>query len=197
MKLKIINELNNKDEEKSNTTIDLKEIHQIADLLGFKSTDEFVKKVFCLKDNETLGLENKLRILYFTIKAEIEKLDKIKNRIEARANFRIRVLLILLFALLTGQTIWFYHMIFNVEYLGWDIIEPTTFLLGSATFILGLFTYIKLNRSMLSSEHIVKTIRERFYMKMYAKENFNIERYMLLHNEADGVKDSIERLEKL
>jgi hypothetical protein len=50
---------------------------------------------------------------------------------------------------------------------------------------------------MLSSEHIVKNIREKFYMKIYAKENFNIERFMMLHNQASEIKASIEELEKI
>ena len=88
-------------------------------------------------------------------------------------------------------------MIFHVDYLGWDIIEPTIFLLTSSLFVIGLFTYIKLNRSFLNAEHIVSGFQKKYFYKMYAKENFNIKHYDELHRKLKDVSITLENCEKL
>jgi hypothetical protein len=40
-----------------------------------------------------------------------------------------------------------YHAIFNVEWLGWDLVEPLTYTAGQGSFMLGLI-YILRNRGV-------------------------------------------------
>ena len=181
------------------TKIEISDIDNIINKLNIQieDKDKFVRNLFDLKSSSIYSEIEKLKILYFTIKAELDNMNKIKNRIESKCNFRIRIILGLLLILLITQTGWFYNMIFHVDYLGWDIVEPTLFLLSSSLFVLGLFTYIKLNRSLLNAEHIVTGFRKKFYYKMYAKENFNIKHYNNLSNELIDIELTIENLEKL
>jgi hypothetical protein len=131
------------------------------------------------------------------LKAELDEMDKIKNRIESKCKFRIRLILISLLILLIIQTVSFYRMIFHIDYLGWDIVEPTLFLLSSSLFVIGLFTYIKLNRSYINAEHIVSGFRKKYFYKMYAKENFNIHHYDEIISQLRDITISIENCEKL
>ena len=46
----------------------------------------------------------------------------------------------------TAQFFVGYHCIFNVEWLGWDLVEPVTYTVGQGSFMLGLL-YIMFNRN--------------------------------------------------
>jgi hypothetical protein len=178
----------------------LKELKDISEKLGITNQSDkkaFISNIFQIKDNELLEKENKLKILYFMIKAELERLDRIKNRIDSKSTFRIRAILFILFTLLVAQTSWFYYMIFHVDFLGWDLVEPTTFLVSSLIFMIGLFSYIKLNRSAISSEHIVKGFKNKYYLKMYLKENFNIDRYIAMEKQVNELQRAIDMTKRL
>ena len=47
----------------------------------------------------------------------------------------------------TAQFFVGYHCIFNVEWLGWDLVEPVTYTVGQGSFMLGL-VYIMRNRGI-------------------------------------------------
>ena len=132
-----------KSEEPSKNTNAIKEILTIARKLKLEEKDlnEFLGKILSINETDKKN-QNHIKILYFTIVNEIERLDKIKTRAEKTASFRVTFLLILLLSILIAQTGIFYHMIFNVDYLGWDLVEPATFLFSSSLFLLGVFSYV-------------------------------------------------------
>jgi hypothetical protein len=175
----------------------VKELLSITNQLGLTDGKAFLSDIFQIKNKELLDKENKLKTLYFMIRAELERLQRIKDRIDSKSNFRIRFILFLLFSLLVAQTGLFYYMIFHVDFLGWDLVEPTTFLVSSGLFLIGLFTYIKLNRSAINSEHIVKGFKNKYYLKMYMKENFNIDRYMLMEKQLNDLTAAIENTKRI
>jgi radical SAM superfamily enzyme YgiQ (UPF0313 family) len=179
--------------------LQLKELNDITTKLNLNSSEKkaFLTDIFQIKNTDIIEKENKLKIVYFMIKAEMERLERIKNRIDSKSNFRIRFILTALLSLLIAQTAWFYYMIFHVEFLGWDLVEPTTFLLSSSLFLIGLFSYIKLNRSAISSEHIVKGFKNKYYVKMYMKENFNIDKYLLMEKQLAELTRVIENTKRL
>jgi hypothetical protein len=177
----------------------LKELLGVTNELGLNQSEKkaFLGDIFQLKNKELTDKESRIKILYFMIKAELERLQRIKDRIDSKSNFRIRFILFVLLSLLIAQTGLFYYMIFHVDFLGWDLVEPTTFLVSSCIFLIGLFSYIKLNRSAINSEHIVKGFKNKYYLKMYMKENFNIDKYMLMEKQINDLEKAIESTKRL
>lgn len=152
-----------------------------------KMIDEFFK--IDLKDIE---IEKNLKILFFQINQEIKRMDKVKERIDSSFNFRFNILLYFLWALLVAQTAWFFYMIYYVDYLGWDLVEPATFLVSSSLFMISIFLFVKMNRNTLSSVRLFEDMKNRFEIKRFAKANFNIKRYEELKKRSVFVKEMIE-----
>lgn len=143
-------------------------------------------------DEKSFEEERKLKILYFQLTQEINRMDKIKARVEQSFNFRINVLFYILWSLLVFQTAWFFYMIWFVDHLGWDLVEPATFLVSSSLFIISVFCYVKLNRNYVSSVRIFSDIKNRFELKRFTKLNFNINKYNDLQYQKQHVRELLE-----
>jgi hypothetical protein len=83
-------------------------------------------------------------------------------------------------------------MIWNVDYLGWDLVEPLTFLIGSSLFVCGLFYYVKLNKKYNSFEGIRKDITTYYQFKYYLKFNFNQNKHEKLKSQIEQIKAKLE-----
>ena len=142
--------------------------------INLKERNEFINTIY---SNSKKDEELKLKLLYFNLNDEFHYLDKEKKRIEHTIKRKINYRLLLLLSLLIGQTAFFYHMIFNIDYLGWDVVEPLTFLIGSVVFVGGLFLYVKMNKKYNNVEGIVKDLTSNYQKKKYLKFNFNEKRY--------------------
>lgn len=68
-----------------------------------------------------------------------------KDEIEASEKARHRLQVMCMTGFFTLQFLVGYHSIFNVEWLGWDLVEPMTYTVGQGSFILGLL-YVMRNR---------------------------------------------------
>jgi hypothetical protein len=133
-----------------------------------------------------------LKILHFDISQEISKMEKLKQRIEEIGIRRATILLFLLLAALIFQTGLYYHLIFNVEHLGWDLMEPTTYLISSILFLLGVLSYVKLHRNAISGERILQNFRRGFLLKRSVRDNFNYEKYEVLKRRREFIAREIE-----
>ena len=71
-----------------------------------------------------------LRALRLVTQAQFNELEKQKQEIEAKELFRHRALVAAMTSFYTMQLLVGYHCIFNVEWLGWDLVEPVTFTVG-------------------------------------------------------------------
>jgi hypothetical protein len=149
------------------------------------------------KNEMDLKNEKHLKILYFNIISELERMTKVKDTIDKRATNRVSFYLTLLLLVLIAQTILFYHMIFNVDYLGWDLVEPTTFLFGSIVFILGIFSYVKFHKNAVSGEKMFHDFRKNILLNRYIRANFNMEKYNSLNNTLLVVKKMLSQSGKI
>ena len=118
-----------------------------------KEIANFLGKVLEKNQSDVKKINN-LKIIHFSIVQELERLEKIKNRADKTASFRVTIILLILLSILIVQTGGFYHMIYNIDYLGWDLVEPATFLFSSALFLLGVFSYAKLHKNAISGEKL-------------------------------------------
>jgi len=132
-----------------------------------------------------------LKFQYFNINAKLEQMGKLKDRIDKSVKFNTNLRLIILLLILIAQTSLFFSAIWIIDYLGWDLVEPVTFLVQSIIFITGLFFFIKLNRNAISGEKIVESIAHRVKIKKYLKNNFNYLEFEDLQSQRERVKNLI------
>ena len=76
-------------------------------------------------------------------KTEFDILEKRKSEIETRDKARSMHMLRLMSVFFTVQFAVSYHTIFNVEWLGWDLVEPFTYSISQGTAIMGMFYILK------------------------------------------------------
>ena len=149
------------------------------------------------KNEKDIKNEAHLRILHFSILNEIERLEKIKNRADKTASFRVTLVLLFLLAALIIQTGGFYHMIYNIDYLGWDLVEPATFLISSLIFLMGIFSYAKIHKNAISGEKLFSEMTRSIMTRRYIKTNFNSENYLNLKNQLDVVNRLIKESKRI
>lgn len=135
----------------------------------------------------------KLRVLYFKLQADLEKMEKLKNRIDSRAYNRTRNFLFFLWVILCIQTASFYYMIYYVDHLGWDLVEPLTYLFQSIVLVGGVMAFSKLHRNYMSGAKLVEDSVMKISMKNYAKNNFNMKIFKELRNEAMLIKRHLKK----
>ncbi len=163
-------------------------LDKILEKLNLKTQQEkfdFLKKIVNNTDTQNIY---KIKLLYFKLQADLEKMEKLKSRVDERAFKRTRWFLISLWLILILQTAVFYHMIYNVDHLGWDLVEPSTYLLQSIVLLLGVMTFTKFHRNYMTGAKLIEDSIKNKVLKGYAKNNFNNQIYSELKREAHIVK---------
>lgn len=95
----------------------------------------------------------------------------------------------------TAQFLLGYHAIFNVSWLGWDLVEPMTFTVGQGSFILGLI-YVMRNRganveySGLKENYMGK--KKRLWQEKY---HFDLKRYNFLVRKLELIDKKLDLAE--
>lgn len=170
-----------------------KKLENILDKLHLTTQNEkleFFKKIFYGRDVQNIY---KIKLVYFKLQADIEKMEKLKTRIDKRAAKRAKYLLMTLCLILTVQTMFFYHMIYNVEHLGWDLVEPTTYLIQSIILLLGVMAYTKFHRNYMTGSKLIEDSTHNIILKGYAKNNFNDKIYSQLKKESLLLKKYLDK----
>jgi len=182
------------EKEKKNFLQQIEEIKKCLNITNNEENELFAK---LFNDAEKLDL-NELKKKYFLITQEIERLNKIKDLIDSKVNFRINLIFLILISFLSAITGFFYHCIYNVEELGWDLVEPTTFLFSSIVYLLCLFWYVKLQkRGFYSTNHLYSELKNRLRLRRYVIYNFNFERYNILTQNQKLIWKTIERKQRI
>lgn len=177
--------LSNQEAEKANESPlsfeKLESIFAKMNLKTHKEKFELLKKIVNNTDTQNIY---KIKLLYFKLQADLEKMEKQKNRVDQKANKRAKWFLISLWLVLVVQTAAFYHMIYNVDHLGWDLVEPATYLLQSLLLLLGVMTFTKFHRNYMTGAKLFEDSVRNIVLKGYAKNNFNGQIYSQLKREA-------------
>lgn len=174
------------------------QLEMIKQKLGIQITDkeydDFLN-IFKQKNSEDM---KELKRKYFFICSQIEDMDNIKQLINRKVTFRINVVFLMIIAFLTTVTAVFYYCIYNVDELGWDLVEPTTYLFSSIIFLGCLFGYIKLQkRGLYSTNYLYSELKNELNRKRYLMYNFNINRYEELIKKKAIIHKEIEKLGRL
>lgn len=88
--------------------------------------------------------------------SEIKTLEEIKLNMEKAAQKSIDFYLKLILLISIVHVTSFYYMIFEVEWLGWDIIEPITYTVAMFSVILGIrfFLRYRIDRDWTNMQNI-------------------------------------------
>ena len=170
------------------------ELNEIAAALKISREDatRLVDKCF-EKPVEVKQHRIKLQHQFFKLCSELEKLEKLRQRVESKTEFHITLRLTIMVAILIAQTSLFFYWIFYVEDLGWDLVEPLTFLVSSCLFLGSIFLFVKLNKNYYSFETIRNHWWDRLFLKNSMKLNYNAGRYDFLQRE----KKALDHILKL
>lgn len=137
-----------------------------------------------------------LRSKEMVVQAEFDKLDARKKEITDKEISKRNFLYFGMSSFFTAQFITGYHCIFNVEWLGWDLVEPVTYTVGQGSFMLGLL-YILRNRG-ISVEYtgLEDHFKRRMEKKWQNKYDFNLKRYYFLKNKLARIQEELRACEK-
>ena len=113
------------------------------------------------------------------------------NHIEGVAERRIKLYGYLLLLLTLSQFGFFYYTIFEIDYLGWDIMEPITYSVGVVGWVFAMRFYAKY-RKVRSIESLFQVSKENFILK---SPGFRF-RYMQLQNNLKDVEKEIDYINK-
>lgn len=139
-------------------------------------TREFIQKMEIKKIELTESLE--------AIQTEIDQID-------AQAERRVRLYAKLLILLSVAQMGFFYYTIFEVDWLGWDIMEPITYSAELVGLVFAMRFYYK-NRKERSIAGLIEVSKNR-YIKRSPAFRF---RYTQLQNSLEDVKNELNYINK-
>lgn len=76
------------------------------------------------------------------------------------------------FGFFSSQLVFGFHFIYNVEWLGWDLVEPMTYTISQGSFIVGMIAIMRSRYQLANSEY--KSIEEYWSKdklnKLHSKE---------------------------
>ena len=121
-------------------------------------------------------------------------MEKLKTKLDIRAYKLTKYFLIFLWLLLVIQTGFFFHMIYNVEHLGWDLVEPATYLFQTIILLLGIFAFTKLHRNWMSGYKLIEDTSRNLSLRGYVKKNFNFQVYTQLKKEKEIITNVLNKI---
>ena len=103
------------------------------------------------------------------LKEEISKLETIKSLLDAKAAQRNKVLFGMASVFFTTQFGISYYCIYEVDWLGWDLVEPLTYTIGQGLFVSGILYSLRNlgeNTNFSSIDSFYKNKRlEKWFLK--------------------------------
>ena len=130
------------------------------------------------------------------VKEEIAKLEKIKSQLDAKATKRTHLFFqaaSLFFTLQFGIS---YYCIYEVDWLGWDLVEPMTYTLGQGMFVGGvLYSLRHLGQDTLFSS-MRNYYKERRLNKYFQKHGVEPDRLRFLQGELAKIEEEIKSSER-
>ena len=163
--------------------IDQKELHRII----HDSLDIFDEK---LADKQIFFLYARK----MQLEKDIAKMEQEKAQIDKRAQFRTNVLFSSIFTAFLAEFLTGYYCIYEVEWLGWDLVEPVTYTIGQGKFVLGTWFFWKY-LSDSSCTDLNDFFTRRFATRIYKKCNFEYERLDYYKEQLNTVNQEIENVE--
>lgn len=136
-------------------------------------------------------LKNSVNEIDLQIQAINQKEEEIKKKINFHSNLFCTAGL----SFLVTQWGFFYYTIYEVDWLGWDLMEPITFSVGQFGFVLSLYYYLQTKNT-----HSYETMLARFESKkkqmLLRKHHVDIGRIKFLQEEKNRILSLIDVIEQ-
>ena len=98
-------------------------------------------------------------------------------------------------SLLLGEMCLGYYVIYEVSWLGWDLVEPLTYTIGQFYFLCSIYFYSKTKRAE-GYTSLWNYLNSHYREKVYKKKRFEYMRLGYMKNQLEEVSKKIEELER-
>lgn len=166
------------------SSIDKKELHRII----HDSLDTFDES---LADNQIFS---QLYVRKIQLEKEIEKMETEKARIDKKVQFKTNLLFGSMFTACFVEFCIGYYCIYQVEWLGWDLVEPFTYSIGQGKFVVGTWFFCKYLWDTNSTD-LNDFFNKRFAKKMYRKNGFELERLEYYRSQLEEINNKLQSVE--
>lgn len=129
------------------------------------------------------------------IQKTIGELEAQKAEIDKSAQFKTNLLFSSIFVTCLIEFCVGYYCIYEVDWLGWDLVEPLTYTLGQGKFVLGTWFFCKY-LSDTNCTDLNSFFNNRFKYRMYKKKLFEFQRLNYLKKQVLEIEDEIREVER-
>eukprot|EP00297_Palpitomonas_bilix_P012883 CAMPEP_0113879250 /NCGR_PEP_ID=MMETSP0780_2-20120614/7137_1 /TAXON_ID=652834 /ORGANISM="Palpitomonas bilix" /LENGTH=290 /DNA_ID=CAMNT_0000865817 /DNA_START=209 /DNA_END=1081 /DNA_ORIENTATION=+ /assembly_acc=CAM_ASM_000599 len=127
------------------------------------------------------------------VKKELDQLFSVKNKLDRSAKLQANVVLSGGFLFVVAQ--WLLMARLTWWEFSWDIMEPITFFVTSATGIVG-YTFFLATKQDFEYGNIFEVVARRKMRKLYAKHNFDYDHFKHLLEDKKEMEREVRRLQK-
>ena len=136
-------------------------------------------------------LKDSVNEIDLQIQALNHKEQQIMKKVRQRSNFFCSIG----FTFLVSQWSFFYYTIYEVDWLGWDLMEPITFTVSQSGFVLSLYYYLK-TKSPQTYENMLKSSENKRKQYLLRKNGVDLSRINALTDEKNRILSLIDVIEK-
>ena len=154
-----------------------------------------VKRSLMLLGEQTTAYLAGLNAQLAEVEKELKKLELLENKLISRARLRVNLGCLGLLSVFCGQWGFFYYTIYEVEWLGWDLMEPITYSVGQGGFVLGVLYFMK-NKIDSSYSNVMKKYQDKKHSQLSRKFNLDVGRLAHLRAERERLQSQIKLLEQ-
>ena len=133
-----------------------------------------------------------LRLRLRAASRRIRDMAAIKNECDALARKGGQRMAVGGFAGLVGWWFWVYYLTFRTE-LGWDVMEPITYLVGLSGIMGGYLWFLYHNREVSYRSALNLTVSRR-QQKLYQEKGFDVDRWEALVHDGNRLRDEIRTI---
>lgn len=126
---------------------------------------------------------------------EIQSISKKEGEIIKQIKIRSTLLCSGIFGALVCQWGFFYYTIYEVDWLGWDLMEPITFTVGQSSFVLSILYFLK-TQTTQSYESMLSRYESKRKTFLLNKYGVDIGRIRFLEEEKNRILSLIDVIEK-
>ena len=139
----------------------------------------------------------RLNIRKVQLKEEIAKLEAIKSDLDKKAARRNKLFFTSASLFFTAQFGVSYFCIYEVDWLGWDLVEPLTYTLGQGMFVGGLlYTLRNLGKSDTLFSSMDRHHKNRRLERWCLKHGVEPDRLEFLKSELSKLEEQIDQAEE-
>jgi hypothetical protein len=142
---------------------------------------------------ETVAKVERLQARISALQAQISTLEVAKSRLDRKIDRRITAYSLLGLSFMTAQWSWFFYTIYMVEWLGWDLMEPLTYSVGQAGFLLGVWSFVRF-RTPNSFLGMAERYRSKKLAKLARRNNLDLSYLAKLIQQRDELQSQMKKL---